>query len=151
APGQAAPRAARSDLAGGARRRALLESARRLPTVRTPAGDAIGADMASPLVAAFLLTGGRRAEVLGLELDDVSLDRKTVTFRPNRWRRLKNRRSHRVVPLWPQLEEILRAWIFGRRLEMPGRLCSPRSPRAPRPGSWRFGACWIARRNAGAG
>ena len=103
----------------------LLESARRMPTVQTPAGESIGADMAYPLVATFLLTGGRRAEVLGLELDDVSLDRKTVTFRSNDWRRLKNRRSHRVVPLWPQLEAILRVWIFGRRLEMPGRLLFP--------------------------
>jgi hypothetical protein len=30
----------------------------------------------------------RRAEVLGLEVDDVSFDRKTVTFRENAWRRL---------------------------------------------------------------
>jgi integrase len=29
------------------------------------------------------------------------------------------------VPLWPKLEEILRAWVFGRRLEMPGRLLFP--------------------------
>jgi integrase len=103
----------------------LLESARRLPTVETSGLEPIGADLAYPLVATFLLTGGRRAEVLGLELDDVSFDRKTVTFRPNQWRRLKNRRSHRVIPLWPQLETILRAWVFGRRLEMPGRLLFP--------------------------
>jgi integrase len=103
----------------------LLESARRLLPVQTPGLDPIGADMAYPLVATFLLTGGRRAEVLGLELDDISFDRKTVTFRPNKWRRLKNTRSRRVVPMWPQLEEILRAWVFGRRLEMPGRLLFP--------------------------
>jgi hypothetical protein len=36
-----------------------------------------------------LLTGARETEVYGLELDDVSLERKTITFRPNRWRRLK--------------------------------------------------------------
>jgi hypothetical protein len=36
----------------------------------------------------------------------VSVDRKTITFRPNEWRRLKTAGSHRVVRLWPQLEEI---------------------------------------------
>ena len=65
-----------------------------------------------PLVATFLLTGGRKAEVLGLEVKDVSFDRKTVTFRPNEHRRLKTRTSHRTVPLWPQLEEILRPHVF---------------------------------------
>jgi len=64
------------------------------------------------LLATFALTGGRKAEVLGLEVDDVSFDRQTVTFRPNGWRRLKTRGSFRVVPLWPQLEAILRAHIF---------------------------------------
>ena len=65
-----------------------------------------------PLVATFLLTGGRKAEVLGLEVTDVSFDRRTVTFRPNEHRRLKTRSSHRTVPLWPQLEEILRPYVF---------------------------------------
>jgi integrase len=65
-----------------------------------------------PLVATFLLTGGRKAEVLGLEVKDVSFDRKTVTFRPNERRSLKTRTSHRTVPLWPQLEEILRPYVF---------------------------------------
>jgi integrase len=72
-----------------------------------------------------MLTGGRLAEVLGLELDDVSFDRRTVTFRPNDWRRLKTRTSWRVIPLWPQLETLLRAWVFGPRLEMSGRLLFP--------------------------
>jgi len=103
----------------------LLEAARTLPPLMTPAGEAIGAGLAYPLLATFLLTGGRRAEVLGLELDDVSLDRSTVTFRPNAWRRLKTRTSWRVVPLWPQLEEILRAYLFGPRLERGGRLLFP--------------------------
>jgi integrase len=83
------------------------------------------AAFAYPLVATFLLSGGRRAEVLGLELDDVSFDRKTITFRPNRWRRLKNRRSHRVVPLWPQLEAILRPYLDQRVVEHGGRLLFP--------------------------
>jgi integrase len=103
----------------------LLESARTLPTLTTPAGEAWGRDLAYPFVAAFLLTGGRFAEVLGLELDDLSFDRKTITFRPNIWRRLKTQGSWRALPLWPQLEEILRAWVFGPRLQQGGRLLFP--------------------------
>jgi len=91
---------------------ALLLEAARLRQVRRP-------DLAMPfayeLVATFLLTGGRQAEVLGLEVGDVSFDRRTVTFRPNGWRRLKTATSHRSVPLWPQLEEILRPYVFGAR------------------------------------
>jgi len=83
------------------------------------------ASFAHPLLATFLLTGGRLQEVLGLELDDVSFDRRTVTFRPNQWRGLKTRTSHRVVPLWPQLEEILRPYVFGRRVLEGGRLLFP--------------------------
>ncbi len=75
-------------------------------------GDTIGFMYA--LVAAYLLTGGRTSEVLGLEVDDVSFKRRTVTFRPNEWRRLKTSTSHRSVPLHPQLEEILRDYMAGR-------------------------------------
>ena len=53
-------------------------------------------------------------EVLGLEVSDLSFDRRTVTFRPNKYRRIKTRAGHRVVPLWPQLEEILQGYIFAR-------------------------------------
>ena len=66
---------------------------------------------AHELLATFLLTGGRESEVLGLEVDDVSLDRGIVTFRPNKWRRLKTATSHRSVPLWPQLREILQRYL----------------------------------------
>lgn len=91
----------------------LLESARTLPPP-SRGREGFGKRMAYPLIATFLLTGGRSAEVLGLEVSDVSLDRRTVTFRPNKWRRLKTLTSARVVPLWPQLEEILRSYIFER-------------------------------------
>lgn len=67
-----------------------------------------------PLVATFLLTGGRRAEVLGLEVEDLNFERRTVTFRPSPWRRLKTENAHRTVPLFPQLEEILRAYLSER-------------------------------------
>jgi integrase len=80
------------------------------------------------LIGTLLLTGGRTAEVLGLRVDDVSFDRKTVTFRPNEYRGLKTRTSHRAVPLWPQLEEILRGHVFGRD-EPLGDLLFP-SPRS---------------------
>src|SRR5712692_5150528 len=40
------------------------------------------AAFAYPLIATFLLTGGRESEILGLEVRDVSTDRRTVTFRP---------------------------------------------------------------------
>jgi integrase len=63
--------------------------------------------------------------VFGLELDDVSFDRRLITIRPNAWRRLKTRTSHRVIPLWPQLSEIFRPYIFGSRLERAGRLLFP--------------------------
>jgi len=83
---------------------------------------------AYPLIATFLLTGGRRAEVLGLEIEDVSFDRKTVTSRPNAWRRLKTTTSFRSIPLHPQLEQILRPYVFGER--PPSRLLFPCSRRA---------------------
>ncbi len=79
---------------------------------------------AYPLLAAFLLTGGRESEVLGLETGDVSFDRKTVTFRPNDWRRLKTASSFRTVPLWPQLEKILRPYVFAAD-RPPSRLLFP--------------------------
>jgi len=66
-----------------------------------------------PIVATFLLTGGRKSEVLGLDVEDVSFDRGLVRFRPNEHRGLKTAPSHRDVPLWPQLREILQEWIFG--------------------------------------
>jgi integrase len=81
----------------------LLESARTLPPLKTQR-DALPADFAHALLATFLLTGARSSEVFGLEVSDVSFDRRTVTIRPNRWRRLKTLPSARVVPLWRQLE-----------------------------------------------
>ncbi|MEX1182152.1 MAG: site-specific integrase [Gemmatimonadota bacterium] len=87
----------------------LLEAAR---TYR-PRREEIAMPYAHALIATYLLTGGREKEVLGLEVEDVSFDRGTITFRPNRWRRLKTATSHRSVPLWPQLREILQAYLYG--------------------------------------
>jgi integrase len=84
----------------------LLEAARTYQPERE--------DMAIPLhaiVATFLLTGGRASEVLGLAIGDVNFERRTVTIRPHPWRRLKTGNARRVVPLWPQLETILRQYL----------------------------------------
>ncbi len=78
------------------------------------------------MLATFLLSGGRRAEVLGFEVANVSFDHKTVRFRKNSSRRrLKTRTSQRTVPLWPQLEEILRPYVFNPE-RPPTRLLFPR-------------------------
>lgn len=106
-----------------------------------------------PLIATYLLTGGRETEVLGLEVSDINFDRKTVTFRPNEWRRLKTRGSHRVVPLWPQLASILKDYLraTGRKSGLlfpsahgdePGMITDFRKPLdaiAERTGRWSVG------------
>ena len=90
----------------------LLESAR---TYR-PESDAHAGPI-YPLLAVLLLTGGRTSEVLGLEVDDVSFQRNTITFRPNEWRRLKTLTSDRSVRLWPQAEAILREYFADKERE----------------------------------
>lgn len=71
-----------------------------------------------PLVATLLLTGGRSEEVRGLRVDDISLALGKVYIRPNGYRRraddLKSKKARRTVPLWPQLAEILRAYLAER-------------------------------------
>jgi integrase len=81
-----------------------------------------------PLLATYLLTGARESEILGLEVDDVSFDRKIISIRPNDWRRLKTKGSARIVPLFPQIEEILRGYVFGGEAPRAGGLLFP-SPR----------------------
>jgi integrase len=78
-----------------------------------------------PIIATFLLTGGRKSEVLGLDVEDVSFDRGLVRFRPNAHRRLKTQTSVRVVPLWPQLREILQAWMYDRETPRTSGLLFP--------------------------
>ena len=85
----------------------LLETARRYVAPKD------GTPFAFALVGFFLLTGCRETEVYGMELDDVSFERETVTVRANHWRRLKTKGSHRVIPLWPQLAEILKEYLRG--------------------------------------
>lgn len=87
----------------------LLEAARRFDNHPRPGKGVRGL---YPIVATFLLTGGRRSEVLGLDVEDVSFDRGLIHFRPNRHRGLKTSTSHRSVPLWPQLRPILQEWMY---------------------------------------
>lgn len=90
----------------------FLEAAR---LYKTPRENAI--DCAYELVATFLLTGGREAEILGLLVSDIDLRRGTIHIRPNSYRRIKNDGSHREVPLWPQLREILTPYLERRARE----------------------------------
>ena len=76
------------------------------------------------LIATYLLSGGRQDEVLGLEVSDVDFAHKLLTFRPNSFRRLKTSTSHRSLPLWPQLERILRTYLHGPTAPR-GRLLFP--------------------------
>lgn len=92
----------------------LLEAAR----VLEPDTDAGALDFIHPLVATFALTGARKKAVLGLRREDIDFERKTVRFRPNQHRRLKTSGSNRTVPLWPQLEEILRPHLLGKTLRV---------------------------------
>ncbi len=87
----------------------LLESARTYKAKRESAA----LPFIYPLLATYILTGGRESEVLGLEVGDVNFERATVTFRPNEWRRLKTKGSARTVPLWPQLAQILKDYLKG--------------------------------------
>jgi integrase len=98
---------------------ALILEAARVVEARGTGGVGAGGNRANAtpglyaIVATMLLTGGRKAEVLGLDVEDVSFDRAKITFRPNRHRGLKTRTSERTVPLWPQLRAILQAHLFG--------------------------------------
>ena len=108
----------------------VSEAALLLEAARVHKGHHTANPFTYELIGTMLLTGGRMSEVFGLEVDDISLTRKTVTFRPNSWRLLKTKKADRVVPLWPQLEEILRAYLLRREREAPlGRLLFP-SPKS---------------------
>ena len=100
-----------------------LEAARHVSRERSPSGRYPFAQ-AHPLIATFLLTGGREDEVLGLEVGDVDFDQGWVIFRPNDWRRLKTQKSARRVKLWPQLRDILQPYVFGGD-SPPARLLFP--------------------------
>ncbi len=70
--------------------------------------------------ATFLLTGGRRNEVLSFDVADLNFHRNQIHFRPNQWRRGKGKTegAERTVPMWPQLEAILQQYLMGHRLDL---------------------------------
>lgn len=94
---------------------ALLESARTYTPI-PPARPIPRCGYA--LIAFIALTGCRMREAFGIEIDDVDFSRRVIRIHPNTWRRLKTPRSTRVVPLWPQLSEILSEYLgrYGSRL-----------------------------------
>ena len=83
------------------------------------------------IIATYLLTGGRKEEILGLERADLDLDGGWVHVRPNRWRTLKSPHSQRAIPLWPQLRRILESYLQGRHAT--GLLFPSHVSPAPRP------------------
>ncbi len=93
------------------------------------------AELIYPFVAVLLLTGCRPGEALDLATEDISFDHGTVTFRPHAWTRggghLKTIGASRVVPLWPQLREILHP-ILNNVTRPPMTLLFP-SPRTGKP------------------
>ena len=91
----------------------LLEAARTLSERPEGTPGAERLPFAYPLLATFALTGGELQEVLGLEVEDFDFDAKTVTFRWNEWRRLKNNTNRpRTLPMFPQLEAIVRGYLL---------------------------------------
>jgi len=104
---------------------ALLEAARTMryePTVGKGRGGVgeVRADAYPwiyPLLATAALTGARKSELFGLEVDDISFRYGFVFVRPNEWRDLKTLGSDRRIPLWPQLEKILLDYIAQRETE----------------------------------
>jgi integrase len=63
------------------------------------------------IIATMLYTGGRLSEVLGLRVSDADLNTRRIWFLPTAQRLLKRERHKRDVPLWPDLEIVLREYI----------------------------------------
>jgi integrase len=59
------------------------------------------------IASTYLHTGGRKAEVLGLERENLDFERKVVRFVSNQYRTIKDY-DERSVPMWPALEKDLR-------------------------------------------
>lgn len=85
----------------------------------------------------FLLTGGRKQEVLGLRRVDLAWSDELVRFVAYEGRTLK-RGDGRAVPLWPQLGEILRAYLRATEAHVSGLLFPSPVPHRREP-RWRIG------------
>ena len=59
-------------------------------------------------------TGTRLSEILGLEVQDVDLQARSITIRPNGIRGLKTRGSHRTIPLSRRAAEVLQGHRQGK-------------------------------------
>jgi len=102
---------------------AVLRAARELAPARTD----LACRFWFVLIACYVYTGLRESEALGLECDDVDLERLVIRVRRNRFRRLKTKQSTRSVPIFPQFAHILREYLSGPdaprgRLLFPGAL-----------------------------
>ena len=67
-------------------------------------------------------TGVRLSEIVGLEVQDVDLQERSVTIKPNNIRGLKTKGSHRTLPLSQEQQRHCRS--TGKAKKM-GRLYSP--------------------------
>lgn len=91
---------------------------------RGPRRKADGVAFLHELVALFAYSGLRKSEGLGLEVGDLDFARGLLRVRPNRWRSFKTAAASRVVPLFSELEAVLRAYLEGP-LAPRGRLLFP--------------------------
>lgn len=92
----------------------LLEAARTYPQTKAEPRMVL----AYPILATFLLTGARADEVLGLEVADLDFAAQVVRIRPTVHRKGakgKTKGATRTVPMFPQLQEILREYLEGPR------------------------------------
>jgi integrase len=92
---------------------ALVLEAARLHTHERPDQASVPA---YEVVACFLLTGGRKSEVLELTPARFDFVNKRVTLRNSKRTRRSRRPEFRTVPLWPQLEGIMGPYIERREL-----------------------------------
>ena len=85
----------------------LLEAAR----LYRPEREGITIPYGYELLATLFLTGCRWSEARALLSSDISFDRSIIFIRENEHRRLKTPGSRRVVPLHPQLRQILQDYV----------------------------------------
>ena len=78
-----------------------------------PGREELAVPFAPTILATWALTGMRESEGLGLLKTDVRLDAGIIVVQKNEFRRLKTEGSTRVLRIFPQLREILQAYLAG--------------------------------------
>jgi len=73
-----------------------------------------GDPLAWALFVTLMDTGARLSEILGLEVQDVDLQARSITIRPNGIRGLKTKGSHRTLPLSRRAAEVLQGHRQGK-------------------------------------